>query len=163
MSNGAASGLISLLVVALVARRELRASTRVAGRLWVRPAIVAIVTASLAALAVFEAPDHLAVLVAWIAGGVAVGIATGIVLLRFTAIRPAERPDAVVVQGSLATIGVWLVVLVLRFGARMLFGGSSAAAGIDASVGTVAVVASASATLASAFHRAIAMRTGRAG
>jgi hypothetical protein len=163
MSNGAASGLISLLVVALVARRELRASTRVAGRLWLRPAVIAIVTAALAALAVFEAPGHIAVLVAWVAGGVAVGIATGIVLVRFTAIRPAARPDAVVVQGSLATIGVWVVVLVLRVGARMLFGGSSEADTIDASVGTVAVVASASATLASAFHRAIALRTGGTG
>ncbi len=158
LSNGAISSIVSLVVVALVARRELRASTRVAGRLWIRPAIILVITACLAALAIYAAPDHLLLLAGWVAGGLVVGIATGYVLLRFTTISDADKPNAVIVRGSLWTVGVWLVVLLLRVGARLLFGGTSAASNIDAGVGTLAVVAAAAAVTASAYHRAIAMR-----
>jgi len=158
MNQSAISTLISLLVVALVARRELRATTVVGGRLWIRPAIIVAVTALLVALAVLEAPDRLGSLVAWIAGGVVAGGITGVVLLRYTSISDADRPNAVVVRGSIATVVIWLVVLALRVAVRYLFGGSSLAAGIDASVATVAVVAAALAVRASAFHRAIAAR-----
>jgi hypothetical protein len=136
----------------------LRASTRVAGRLWIRPAILTAITVLLAGSAVAAAPHRIALLLAWIVAGIAVGIVAGVVLLRFTTIRPAERPDAVIVQGSLATVGVWIVVLALRVGARFLFGMSSPLANLDASVGTVAVVASASAVIAAAAHRAIKAR-----
>jgi hypothetical protein len=163
MTNGEISSLASLVVVALVARRELRASTRVAGRLWIRPAILVAITLLLAASAVAAAPHRIVLLLAWIAGGMAVGVAAGSVLLRFTTIRPAERSNAVIVQGSLATIGVWVVVLALRVGARALFGMSSPLANLDASVGTVAVVAGASAVIAWACHRAIAARAALAG
>jgi len=156
MNNGEISSLTSLIVVALVARRELRASTRVAGRLWIRPAMLIAVTLLLAASAIAAAPHHIALLLAWIVAGIVVGIGAGAVLLRFTTIRPAERPNAVIVQGSLATIGVWAVVLALRVGARFLFGTSSPLANLDASTGTVAVVAAASAVIAWACHRAIA-------
>ncbi len=159
MNNGEISSLASLVVVALVARRELRASTRIAGRLWIRPAILTGITLLLAASAIAAAPHRLILLLAWIAAGLAVGIGAGYALLRFTTIRPAERPDAVIVQGSLATVGVWIVVLALRVGARFLFGMSSPLANLDASVGTVAVVAGASAVIASACHRAIAARS----
>jgi hypothetical protein len=159
MNNATISSLVSLLIVALVARRELRASTRVAGRLWIRPAILFGATLLLAVTAQFEAPERIAPLALWVAGGIVVGIGTGLALLRLTTIRAAERPNAVVVQGSLATIGVWLVVLLLRVGARWLFGGTTVASNTEASVGTVAVVATASAVLATAFQRAIAART----
>jgi hypothetical protein len=153
VNNETASSLISLLVVALVARRELRATTVRAGRLWIRPGIIAGITAILAGLAVFEAPDHVMALVPWLVGGIAVGIATGVVLLRFTAFRDADRPHAIIVQGSLMTVVVWLVVIALRVAARWAFGGTTPASNIDASVGTVAVVAAASVVLASAYQR----------
>jgi hypothetical protein len=158
MNQEAASSLISLLVVALVARRELRASTAIAGKLWIRPGVISAVTALLLGLAAFDAPDRALVLIAWLIGGIVVGAATGAVLLRFTTIRDAERPDAVIVKGSIATVAVWLVVLGIRVGARWLFGGTSAASNIDASVGTVAVVAAASVVLAAAYQRAISAR-----
>jgi hypothetical protein len=159
MNNAAISSLVSLVIVALVARRELRASTRVAGRLWIRPALLIAVTLLLAVTAQFEAPARIVPLALWIAGGIAVGIGTGLALLPLTKIRAADRPNAVIVQGSLATVGVWLVVLLLRVGARLLFGGTTVASNTEASVGTVAVVATASAVLATAFHRAIAARS----
>jgi len=155
VSQGEVSTLVSLLVVALIARRELRTSTVVAGRLWIRPAIVVIVTACLVVLAVTEAPDHVPMLLAWMAGGIALGVAAGFAILRLTAIRPAEKPNALIVKGSLATIAVWIVVLLIRVGARFLFGGTNPISNIDASVGTVAVVAAALVVLASAYHRAI--------
>jgi hypothetical protein len=158
MSNATVSTLVSLLVVALVARRELRPTTQVAGRLWVRPAILAVITLALAALGAYEGPDRIASLVGWTIGGIVVGAATGVALLRCTSIRPAEQPNAIVAQGSLVTLAMWLVVLAIRVVARVVFGGTSAASNLDASVGTVAVVAAASVVLASAFHRAIASR-----
>lgn len=158
MNQGEVSTLISLLVVALIARRELRTSTISAGRLWIRPAIVVVVTACLVVLAVTEAPDRVPLLLAWTLGGIALGIATGLAILRLTVIRPAEKPNAVIVKGSFATIAVWVVVLLIRIAARWLFGGTSTSSTIDASVGTVAVVASALVVLASAYHRAIDAR-----
>ncbi len=155
MSQGEVSTLVSLLVVALIARRELRTSTVVAGRLWIRPALVVVVTACLCALAVIEAPDHLPILIAWMAGGIVLGVATGFAILRLTTMRPAEKPNALIVKGSFATIAVWVVVLLIRVGARFLFGGTSPISNIDASVGTVAVVAAALVVLASAYQRAI--------
>jgi hypothetical protein len=155
VSQGEVSTLVSLLVVALIARRELRTSTVVAGRLWIRPALVVVVTACLCALAVIEAPEHVPVLLAWMVGGIALGIATGFAILRLTTMRPAEKPNALIVKGSFATIAVWVVVLVIRVGARYLFGGTSPISNIDASVGTVAVVAAALVVVASAYHRAI--------
>ncbi len=161
MSQGAISSLISLLVVALIARRELRASTVRAGRVWIRPAIVVIVTACLAVLAASSAPDHWPVLLAWVAGGVVLGLIAGFALLRVTTIRDADVPDALIVQGSFATVAVWVVVLVIRVAARWLFGGTSVASNVDASVGTVAVVAAALVVLASAYHRALVARATR--
>ncbi len=158
LSSAEISSLASIVVVALVARRELRASTRVAGRLWIRPSILIAVTLALAGLAIAEAPGRAIVLAPWIAGGIALGAVTGNVLLRFTSVRDAGRPNAVIVKGSLATVGVWLAVLLVRLGARLLFGGDDPASSIDASVGTLAVVAVASAVLSAAFHRAIAAR-----
>jgi hypothetical protein len=160
LSNAEISSLASIIVVALVARRELRTSTRVAGRLWIRPAIMIAVTLLFAGLAIVEAPGRAIALAPWLAGGIALGAVTGNVLLRFTSVRAADRPDAVVVRGSLATVGVWLVVLLVRLGARWLFGAGDTVGTLDASVGTIAVVAVASAVLAAAFHRAIAARTG---
>jgi hypothetical protein len=112
-----------------------------------------------AGLAIAAAPDRAAALAPWLAGGIVLGAVTGSVLLRFTSVRAADRPNAVVVRGSLATVGVWLVVLLLRLGARLLFGTGDAIGSLDASVGTVAVVAVAAAVLAASFHRTIAARS----
>ncbi len=163
--NAGGSGMnttwISLVLAGfIVARflfRELRARKIQVRTLWIRPGVVAVLT--LVVIGAGFAIPHvnmgvvgLAVLV-----GAAVGIGVGLLVARMTTFAPAGERGAVIAQGSLKTVAVWVIAIVLRLLARYAFVGAGATKveQYELNAGLLALVTAAFVVVAIEFHRAI--------
>ena len=149
--------LIVLVVVVRFLFRELRQRTVRVRTLWIRPGILAVLTALLIAGG-FVVPHVNAglMLLAALVGAV-VGAITGVLVVRSTSFAPANERGAVLAKGSVVTVVIWVVALLLRYVARFAFVGAGAdqAAQYELNAGLIALVTAAFVVVAILFHREI--------
>ncbi len=163
MTNGSGTNttLITLAVVALVVVRflfrELRARKVRVRTLWIRPGIVAVLTLLLIAGAFAVPGVRLGVVALSVLVGIAFGIGVGVLVARMTTFAPAGERGAVIAQGSIKTVVVWVVAILLRLLARFAFAGAGAtpAEQYELNAGLLALVTAAFVVVAIEFHRAI--------
>jgi hypothetical protein len=159
--QGANSNLIALVIGAVVVVRflfrELRERKIRLRTLWLRPGIVAIVTAALVIFGVIDPRTDRAILALACIGGAVLGVVAGLLVVGATTFRPADEWGAVLAHGSVTSVIVWIVALVLRYAARFAFAGSgaSAAAQVELNAGLLALLTAAFVVVAVEFHRAI--------
>ena len=163
MTGGAGPGVNALVTIAVILLvvvrflyRELRERTVRLSSLWIRPGIFAAVTLFvIAGSLIVPGLNHPLVFMS-VAAGLGFGMATGQLVLDSTSFAPSERPRAVRVKGSIATVIVWLAALALRLAARLVVGGNGGpAAQFELNVGLIALIATAFVVVAMGFHRAI--------
>ena len=158
---GTTSALITLVVAALVVVRflfrELRERKVRLRSIWIRPGIVAALTAVMIAAAIGTRGTNLGLLAISLVVGAVLGIVTGSLVVRSTTFRSAPERGAVLVQGSITTVIIWIVALALRYVARFAFAGSGAslAEQFELNAGLLALVTAAFVVVALEFHRAI--------
>ena len=163
MNGGAGTDttLITLAIVALVVVRflfrELRERKVRVRTLWIRPGILIFFTLLLIAGSFAIPGVDFGVMALAFAIGAALGIVTGMLVVRSTAFRPAGERGAVFAKGNATTVIVWVVALALRFVARFAFAGSGASPGqqFELNAGLLALVTAAFIVVAVQFHRAI--------
>jgi hypothetical protein len=160
-SAGTSTNLIYLAVAALVIVRflfrELRERRVRLRSIWIRPGITAAFTVLLIVVAFTTPSSDLGFLaVAGVIGAV-LGIVTGTLIVRSTTFRTAGERGAVLAQGSMITVIIWIVALALRFVARFAFAGSGAspAQQFELNAGLLVLVTAAFVVVALGFHRAI--------
>jgi len=164
MTNGTPGMSTTWITLALVAVvvvrflfRELRARTIRVRTLWIRPGILGVFTLVLIG-AGFAIPHvgmgvvGLSVLV-----GAAIGIGVGFLVARMTSFAPTGERGAVIAQGSIKTVIVWVAAIVLRLLARFAFAGAGATSAeqYELNAGLLALVTAAFVVVAIEFHRAI--------
>lgn len=160
MNGFAAQSLIALGVTVLVvfrfARRELVERVVGARTLWIRPALLIVLTVYMVVLTVALDPHGFAEMVGALAIGILLGGITGALIVRNTTFRAASRPGTVRAQGSRITFGVWIGALAIRLVARYaLPSGGDPRTQLPLNCGTVALVAVAFIVIAIAFYGAI--------
>jgi len=148
------------LVVIVVGRflfRELRARTIRVRTLWIRPGILAVLTLLLIAGGVAIPYVSMGVVALSVLVGAAFGIGVGVLVARMTTFAPAGERGAVIAQGSIKTVVVWVIAIALRLIARYAFVGAGAtqAEQYELNAGLLALVTVAFIVVAVAFHRAI--------
>ncbi|HZO94924.1 MAG TPA: hypothetical protein VFB22_14365 [Candidatus Baltobacteraceae bacterium] len=160
------ANLITLAIIAIVVvrflMRELRARVVRARTLWIRPAVLVVLTALLASTAFILPYGDRALTVFALAGGAVVGAVTGALVVRSTRFEPAGEPNAIRAHGSWVTAAIWIVALALRFAVRYALSpadpqspaGQAQFSALNA--GLIALVAAAFVVVAAGFHRAIA-------
>jgi hypothetical protein len=159
--QGTSSALITLVVAAVVVVRflfrELRERTIRLRTLWLRPGIVAVAAVALVVVALISPRTDRAILALACIGGAVVGVVAGLLVVRATTFRPAGERGAVLAHGSVTSVIVWIVALVLRYAARFAFAGSGAspAEQVELNAGLLALLTAAFVVVALAFHRAI--------
>jgi hypothetical protein len=147
---------VAVLVVFRFARRELVERVVRARTLWIRPALLVVLTASMAVLTVDLDPRGIGEMIAALAVGIVLGAITGTLIVRNTSFRAADRPGAVRVRGSRITFAVWIGALAIRLVARYaLPGGADPRTQLPLNCGTIALVAVAFVIIAIAFSSAI--------
>jgi hypothetical protein len=146
-----------LLVVVRFLFRELRQRKIRLRTVWIRPAILGVLTAVLIAGAFAIPGTNFALLAISLVVGAVLGVVTGTLVVRSTTFAPAGERGAVLAQGSIVTVIVWVIAIALRFVARLAFAGSGAtpAAQFELNAGLLALVTAAFVVVALAFHRAI--------
>ncbi len=117
---------IVVLVVLRFLARELRDRRMVLSRIFLVPALIGAIALYLIVLTVMQAPGLALELAIGSAAAALVGVGVGLAVNRFTAVRPAGDPRAVIVRGSYATVAIWVAALLLRLLGRVL----AAAAGV---------------------------------
>ena len=148
------------LVVVVVGRfllRELRARKVRVRTLWIRPGILAVFTLVLIGLGFAIPRVSMGVVALSVLVGAAFGIGVGVLVARLTTFAPAGERGAVIAQGSIKTVIVWVVAIVLRLIARFAFAGAGAtpAEQYELNTGLLALVTVAFIVVAVEFHRAI--------
>jgi len=148
---------VGLLVVVRFLFRELRERTVKVRTLWIRPGIIVLATIGFAAAALARPGVNSAQLIVMLLVGAALGVLTGVLVVRSTTFAPAGMPGAVRVRGSIATVVVWVAAIALRLAARFVVGGSGAdlTTQFELNAGLLALLAGAFVFVALAFHRAI--------
>jgi hypothetical protein len=111
---------VFLLVVVRFLARELRDRRIVLGRMFLVPAIVGAIALYLIVLTVMHAPGLAGELAIGAVAAAIVGFGVGLAVNRFTSVRPAADPSAVIVRGSYATVAIWVAALLLRLVGRVL-------------------------------------------
>lgn len=159
MNGFATQSLIALAVAVLVvlrfARRELRERVVSEKTLWIRPALLAVMTVYLVWTTATIDPAGVGEMLLALAIGIVLGVVTGVLIVRNTRFAPADRPRAVRVQGNRTTFAVWVGALVVRLIARYaLPHGADPRAQLPLNCGTVALVAAAFVVIALAFYGA---------
>jgi cobalamin synthase len=147
---------VTVVVVFRFAFRELRERTVTSPGVWIRLAIIVVLTVYLVTLtAGIDARDDGVMLICLAVGSV-LGAVTGVAIVRNTTFAPAEKKNAVRVRGSRVTLAIWIAALAVRLLARFLFpGGADPRAQLPLNCGTVALVAVAFIIIAAAFQREI--------
>jgi hypothetical protein len=163
MTNGneLSANLITLAIVLLVIVRflfrELRERKVRVRTLWIRPGILAVLLLVLLAGG-FAIPriDKPVMLLSALAGA-AIGVVVGALVVRSTTFAPAGERGAVLAKGSIVTVMIWVVAIVLRLAARYTFAGFGAdqASQFELNAGLVALVTAAFIVVAILFHREI--------
>jgi hypothetical protein len=149
--------LISVLIVLGTIVGELRERVVNAATLWVRPAILGAVTVALASLSARLAPNEIAFLIAYLAGGVAIGAALGWLILRLTTFSAAGNLNSLQVRGSAITVAIWLAFIAARLAVRFI-SPNLPIIGLDSSAASTAVIATAFVVLATAFRNTIRLQ-----
>ena len=146
-----------LLVVVRFLFRELRQRKIRLRTVWIRPAILGVLTAVLVAAAFAVPGTNVGVLAVSLVVGAVLGIVTGTLVVGSTTFAPAGERGAVLAKGGTVTVIVWVVAIALRFVARLAFAGTGAspAAQFELNAGLLALVTAAFVVVALAFHRAI--------
>ena len=116
---------VVLLVVLRFLARELRDRRMVLARIFLVPAIVGAIALYLIVLTVMQAPGLSAELAIGAVAAAIVGVGVGLAVNRFTTVRPAADPSAVIVRGSYATVAIWVAALLLRVVGRVLAEGAN--------------------------------------
>jgi hypothetical protein len=152
--------LLTLLIAAFVvfrfAIRELKPRVIKGGVLWIRPAILIVLTAWLAWTSVVVDPAGVGELVVALAVGGILGAITGLLIVRYTTLTPSGLPNSVTAAGSRITFGIWVAAFVVRFLARYLVPhGADPRTQLPLNSGTIALVAVAFVVIAFVFHQAI--------
>ncbi len=139
---------IVLVVVVRFLFRELRPRTVRIGTLWVRPAILAVLTAFLIWTGV-RIGNPVAELGISMLIGIVAGVIVGWFIVASTAIAQGPKPGTLVLRGSWITVVIWVVALLARLAARFFGDGYTAAASsVITTAGTVTMVTAAFATFA---------------
>lgn len=147
---------VTVLIVFRFARRELVERVVRARTLWIRPALLVVLTVYMVLLTVTLDPHGIAEMIAALAAGIVLGAITGTLVVRNTSFRAADGPGAVRVQGNRITFGVWIGALAIRLIARYtLPNGGDPRAQFPLNCGTVALVMVAFVVIAIAFYAAI--------
>jgi len=149
--------LIALVVVVRFLFRELRQRTVRVRTLWIRPGILAALTALLIAFGFVIPQVNAGVMLLAALVGAVLGAITGVLVVRSTSFAPANERGAVLAQGSIVTAVIWVVALLLRYVARYAFAGAGAdqAAQYELNAGLIALVTAAFVVVAILFHREI--------
>lgn len=164
MNNGAAgmnTTWITLAVVAFVVLRflfrELRARKIRVRTLWIRPGILGVFTLFLIGGGFAIPRVSMGVVGLSVLVGAAIGIGVGVLVARMTTFAPAGERGAVIAQGSIKTVIVWVAAIALRLLARYAFAGAGAspAEQYELNAGLLALVTAAFVVVALEFHRAI--------
>jgi hypothetical protein len=124
--TGSQAGWITLAVVAVVVIRflvrELRDRTIPLNRMWLVPAIIAALSLYLFFTTLTIQASLLPELLIGCAAGIAVGAGVGLAVDRFTSVRLVKAGSAIVVRGSMITVGIWIGALLLRLLGRFVVG-----------------------------------------
>ena len=149
--------LIALVVVVRFLFRELRQRTVRVRTLWIRPGILAALTAILIAFGFVIPHVNAGVMLLAALVGALLGAITGALVVRSTSFAPANERGAILAKGSVVTVVIWVVALLLRFVARYAFAGAGAdqAAQYELNAGLIALVTAAFVVVAILFHREI--------
>jgi hypothetical protein len=111
--------IVALVVVRFLAR-ELRDRKIPINRVWIVPGVMFLLCAYLFATTLqIESDLLLEVLIGSIAG-IAVGAAVGLAVDRFTTLRLSSDGKAMIVRGSMITVGIWIGALLLRLLGRFV-------------------------------------------
>lgn len=148
---------IAAVVIFRFARREL--VERVVSRrtLWIRPALLLVITAATVESSASTDVRGVARVFEALAVGAALGLATGYGVSLYTTVRASEKPGTVRVRGSYVTFGIWIAAFVARLLARAIVPASTDLHGQFTFIcGTLMLVTVAFAVIAVAFYRAIA-------
>lgn len=147
---------IAVLVVLRFARRELRERTIKLATLWIRPAILIVLTLYIVAVSLEVDPAGDGEMTAALIGGAILGAITGIAIVANTRFAPAATANAVLVRGSRATFGIWIGALAVRLIARyVLPHGADPRSQLPLNCGLIALTAVAFVVIAVAFAREI--------
>ena len=148
---------VTLLVVLRFARRELYERSVSARSLWIRPALLSLITVYLVSLSLRIDPAGDAEMWLALAGGAILGVIVGVLILANSRFRAADTPSAVRVQGNRITFGIWIAAILVRLAARYLLPhGADPRSQLPLNCGTVALVAVAFVVIAAGFYREIA-------
>jgi hypothetical protein len=144
---------ITVWVVYRFARRELRERTVKAATLWIRPALMLLLTAYLVYLSATIDPLGDSELIAVLAGSAIIGAVVGLAIVRNTRFAAAAVPNAVRVMGNKITFGIWIAALAIRLLARFVLPhGADPRAQLPLNSGTVVMTAIAFCVIAVAFY-----------
>ena len=115
---------IALFVLGRFLARELRERRFAIGRIYALPAILGVVGLVLIGLSVVNEPPESGILAIACVAAVVVGAGIGYAVARFTTVRVTNEPGVLYARGSLATVAIWIVALLLRLVPRIaLIGG----------------------------------------
>jgi hypothetical protein len=114
---------VVLLVVARFLFRELRERRIRTARIYVVPAVLGLVALVSIGFAVETRPQAWDEVAAACLGGLALGGAFGYAVAHFTTVRVTSEPAILYARGSLVTVAIWVVALLLRLFARFAFAG----------------------------------------
>jgi hypothetical protein len=153
------SSLITLAVAAFVvvrfALRELKPRIVRVKYLWIRPALLAVMTVLiLAACALLPTMSYLVLGVACVLG-IAIGAVVGIAVVRLSRFEATGNGGEVRVVGSWRTAAVWIVAVLVRLLARFAIPTSDQADQLALNAGLLMLIFVAFAVVAAGFHREV--------
>jgi len=117
-----------LLVVLVVARflaRELRVRRMALSRLFVLPAIFAVLVVCLVVLTIQQDAGQIFPLAIGSLAGIAVGAGIGLAVAHFTSVTAGPARGVVLVRGSATTVAIWIGALLLRLVPRFIIGSTT--------------------------------------
>jgi hypothetical protein len=153
------SSLITLAIVAFVvvrfALRELKPRIVRVKYLWIRPALMAIMTLLILAVCVIAPHLSYVVLATALVLGIAIGAAVGVSVVRLSRFEATGNGGEVRVVGSWKTAAVWIIAVLFRLGARFAIPANDQSSQLALNAGLIMLVFVAFAIVAAGFHREV--------
>jgi len=116
--------LIVLFVIGRFLARELRERRFAIGRIYALPAVLGAIALVLIGLSAVREPQAVGILAIACVAAVVVGAGIGYAVAHFTTVRVTNEPGVLYARGSLTTVAIWIVALLLRLVPRVaLFSG----------------------------------------
>jgi hypothetical protein len=113
--------LIAVVVLRFLAR-ELRVRRMALSRLFVLPAIFALLVIFLVVVTIQQDPGQSFALCIGSLAALVVGAGIGVAVAHFTTVSAGAVPGVVLVRGSATTVAIWIVALLLRLVPRLILG-----------------------------------------